>query len=119
MDLGEALWGDQKMGARRLHSLILGLSPDGAFAKALSPETAGWGTTEELLATVAELVDLGNRQFALSKSKKGSKAPKPINIKRPWEDVKQKKRAASPEEISELMGGAPLLRMPKEVNNAS
>lgn len=102
-----------------MHNLILGLSPSGAFAKEISPETAGWGTTEELLATIAELVDLGNRQVVMLNSKKGSKAPKPLNIKRPWEVKKEPKRAASADEISELMGGAPLVRVRKEVGDAS
>lgn len=105
------------MGARRLQSLILGLPPSSALAKEISPETSGWGTSEELLATVAELVDLGNRQFAMANSKKGSKAPKPIKITRPWEVKKAPKRVASADEISELMGGAPLLRAREGVND--
>lgn len=97
--------------------MILGLSPSSALAKEISPETSGWGTSEELLATVAELVDLGNRQFALANSKKGTKAPKPIKISRPWEVKPSSKRPASADEIGELMDGAPLLKMRKEVGD--
>lgn len=91
---------------RRLHSLISGLSPSGALAREMFPDTVGadWGNAEELLASVSELIDLGNRQFVLANSAKGTKAPKPIKITRPWE-VKKTKRIATPEEVAQLMGG--------------
>lgn len=96
---------------RRLHSLIYGLPPNGAFARDLHPDTVGadWGNAEELLATAIELIDLGNRQFIKANSKKGAKSPKPIKITRPWERKSEPKRTATLAEINELMGGAPIV----------
>lgn len=92
---------------RRLHSLISGLPPNSALAREINPEL-DWGITEELLATALELIDLGNRQFVMANSKKGTPAPKPIKISRPWES--KIKRSATPSEIGELMGGgAPIV----------
>lgn len=110
MVLSEAVWGEQAIGVRRLHSLISGLPPTSALARELYPDTVGadWGVTEELLATALELIDLGNRQFLMANSKSGTSAPKPIRITRPWES--STKRSATLSEIGELMGGkAPIV----------
>lgn len=81
------------------------------LARELHPDTLGadWGTTEELLATALELIDLGNRQFLMANTKKGTRAPQPIKIRRPWEKTRQAKRPATAAEITELMGGAPIV----------
>lgn len=53
---------------------------------------------------IAELIDLGNRNFFAANSKKGSRKPKPINIERPRksnepEPVKRKATLAEMEAI--------------------
>lgn len=89
-----------------MQSLIHGLPPDGSLGRAVNPDTAGsdWGITEELLATAIEIIDVGNRQFAIANSKKGSAAPKPAKIIRPWD--RKPKRKATLAEIQELMNGS-------------
>lgn len=42
-----------------------------------------WDTTAELLATLIEVVDLGNRWFFSAHTPTGTKVPDPIVIRRP------------------------------------
>lgn len=42
-----------------------------------------WSTTDELLATLIEVVDRGNRWYFAATAKKGTKVPDPIVIRRP------------------------------------
>lgn len=82
----------------------------------MHPQTVGadWGITQELIASLAELVDLNNRLFIVANSKKGARTPDRIIIKRPWEVLKDR-RKATPKEITELMGGGTLVpTSPKE-----
>lgn len=65
---------------------------------------AGWGPTQELLATIAELVDAGNRLFFSANSKKGTRLPRPIRIPRPSERRRRRKRNATGEELARMVG---------------
>ena len=99
------------MNVGKVEALINGLPKDSALARAVAPETEGsdWGNTEELLATLAELVDVGNRQFVAANTKKGARKPKPIKIRRPWDPTER--RRATAEETQELLGpGAAVVR---------
>lgn len=97
------------MGVRKLQSLIEGLPSDSALARDINPNTAGsdWGVAEELLALAVEVLDVGNRQFVIVNSKKGSPAPKPIKIPRPWD--RKEKRKATLAEVKELMRDVPVI----------
>lgn len=77
------LWGPNPAGVRRLVALVLWLPADGAFHRALNPEGWAWRSTEELLATLLELTDLGNRMYFQAHAKEGTLAPDPIEIRRP------------------------------------
>lgn len=77
------------------------------MARVLHPDSLGsdWGITEELLAKIIEIIDLGNRQFVMANVKKGTRIPDPIRIPRPGE-LKKSRRTASANEIVELLGGS-------------
>ena len=70
---------------RRLLALVQGLPPGGALDRAANPDTlgVGWGNQEELLAVIAELVDQGNRDFAVANARPGAGKRQPITIDRP------------------------------------
>lgn len=96
--------------------LISGLPPTGtAIARATGGDIPGWGNAEELLALIAELLDGGNRMFFSAHTKKGTTAPKPLEVRRPIahdqadDDVElveaPRKRQATSEEIKAFFGG--------------
>jgi hypothetical protein len=61
----------------------MGVGPGGALHRAYDPVAWHWTHTDELLATVAELLDLNNRlQVAKSAKRKGD-IPPPLEIIRP------------------------------------
>lgn len=100
------------MDVRRVEALINGLPTDSAYSRDANPTTVGsnWGHVEELLATVAQLIDLGNRQFAMANSKRGSRMPEGIKIRRPWE--RTIKRQATAAEVQALLGlDVPVVRL--------
>jgi hypothetical protein len=80
----------------------------------------GWSNTEELLAIACELIDQSNRLFFQANSKKGSKPPKPIEIRRPGRDDPSptsaetgRRRQATSEELRAFFGGAARYTGPK------
>jgi hypothetical protein len=90
------------MTARRYAALFYGLPPNRtATARHMDPESAGWSQESELLATVAELIDQGNRYFLSANVKKGTPLPRPISIRRPGDT--KKKRGTT---LGELLGKA-------------
>lgn len=69
---------------------------DSALARSLkSPAALGWGNAEALLALIAQLVDLGNRQFFGAHKKKGASTPPPLRITPPPEVVDQRGDSAA------------------------
>lgn len=78
------MWGSEPFGGRRLFSLVSKLPPESALAASLQGEAFGWRNSEELLALIAELLDLNNRLFVQANSKPGSPRPKPLEIPRPY-----------------------------------
>lgn len=102
MDLREACYGTSRIGVRRLRALIAGLPIGSALHRSLDPTGWAWGTTEELLAVLVEVVDLGNRQYVAFEAGR-NKVPKPIDIRRPWK-VEEPKRFASHAEIEAFFG---------------
>lgn len=73
----------------------------------------GWDYGEELLAAIVELLDTGNRLFFQAHTKKGTRPPKPIEIRRPWDPVPDKPKMATSEEIARFFGGVVKYTGPK------
>ena len=86
------------MGCRRLISLMKGLEEGSALGRSV---TKGWGYQEELLATIAEVVDHGNRNFLAANGVKRHELPRAIIIRRPNEPPKRK---ATKDELLEMFG---------------
>ena len=61
----------------------MGLGPGGALHRAFDPVAWHWTHTDELLATVAELLDLSNRIEAAKVAKNKGDIPAPLEIIRP------------------------------------
>lgn len=71
---------------RRLWALLTGLPPDGNLARAVGDRWPAQ-TTEELLATLCELVDFGNR---VSLKAWGGKPGQQIRVPRPGAGVTER-----------------------------
>lgn len=86
-------------------SLADGLPLDGAVARALAPDSVGvgWDAKTELLAVLAEQIDLNTRVLIMANSEKGSQAPRPIYIERPWKRVTPAQRQSTPAQIKAFM----------------
>lgn len=78
---------------------------DSATFVALGRVAPGWGTAEELLAVIAEVIDAGNRTFLLAHSKRGTPQPRPIQITRPAH-LRPERRPATSDELREMFGTA-------------
>jgi hypothetical protein len=101
IDLREALYGDNPIGGRRLTALINGLSPSSLTALK-NGGTGGqvWGNTEELLATLCELVDRMNYMYHQIHFKPPH--PQHLEIPRPYERVPAPVKAAGANVTEEL-----------------
>ena len=86
LDLRDSLWGEKKIGTRRLCALVLGVSPRGAIARALTTRGADWSTIEELLAVLVEQTDFANRLFVQANAQ-DAKIWDPIKINRPTRSI--------------------------------
>ena len=95
-DLPAALWGPAPISARRAAVLVHALPDDSATARAAT-EHPHWRQIDELLATIAELVDVNNRAFIKVYSDPHSPQPEPIKIRRPWERPPERATATSEE----------------------
>lgn len=96
IDLPAAMWGPTPLSARRVGSLVRGLPPDSALSRKLDAHP-GWGNVEELLATIAELTDIGNR--ALIGVHTGQMPPETIAIRRPWATAAEKPAMATSQQM--------------------
>lgn len=90
IDLREALWGSRPIGVRRLLSLVNGLPVRGSVHRDLNSDGRDWSSIEELLATVIELLDFGNRMRFAANVKQGTKIWEPIEVRRPYDTDKLK-----------------------------
>jgi hypothetical protein len=73
---------------------------ESAFARALDPAGADWGTTEELLALLIEVTDHSNR---LTHAGWGQQQPAPLRIPRPTDPPKAKAEPGATERY--FLGG--------------
>lgn len=109
VDLRDALWGPRPVGVRRLLSLINGLPLRGAVHREAATDGRDWGTVEELLATVVELLDFGNRIRFASGARQGTKIWDPIEVRRPYDAEKkapEPPKKASMAELARAFGDA-------------
>lgn len=67
-----------------------------------------WDTIAELLATLIEVVDFGNRMYFQANTAEGTECPDPIVIPRPGTDTASppEPRQATASEMREFFGGA-------------
>lgn len=70
-----------------------GLPSGGAFHRALDPHGWNWSNTEELLASLIELADVGNLMYFRAHVPAGTRAPDPVHVRRPWQTVETPKPA--------------------------
>lgn len=73
----------------------------------------GWGYKEELLAAIAELVDVGNRYFFNAHKRKGVRSPEPVRIKRPGLSRRPRRRATR-DDIKRIFTGGTIIVAEKE-----
>jgi hypothetical protein len=92
---------------------VLGLPPEGNIGRIIGdPRATGWSTTDELLAGVIELLDVGNRLYFRAHTKRGTQQPKPIKVPRPessageTDAVTPRKRQATSAELRQFFGGS-------------
>lgn len=71
-----------------VYNLLVGLGPESALNRKNNP-SYWWGVQEELMATIAELIDRHEIHYVMANSKDG-KGPKPISIPRPYKDGEEK-----------------------------
>lgn len=89
LDLRDAIWGENAMGARRFMALVQWLPKDAAFFRAQNPSWE-WDQDTELLAELIEVMDVGNRMYYEANTDKTAKQMKPVKIQRPWDTPKEK-----------------------------
>lgn len=118
LDLPAAVWGDPPMSARRLATLTAELPPDSATARAAGGVPAGWGTAEELLATLVEVTHAGNAMFHRVHSEKGARPMEPVRIPRPYDAGNgaarpQPRKATSAEMVAFFKGAGAAVKGPR------
>ena len=69
---------------------------------AFNQDAIRWGNVEELLATLIETVDMGNRMFYRAHQKPGARSLPPLRVPRPRDRAKEKRQATTAEIIEAL-----------------
>ncbi len=107
-DLRAALWGPTPIGVRRLAVLVRGLPTRSAFAREVESDGQEWGATEELLATLVELVDMNNRLLYATAPLKHKRMWDPLRIPRPYAAMmaRNKKKQSTQSEVISFLKGA-------------
>jgi hypothetical protein len=89
------------LSARRLNVLLRGLSKESALFRSVNPALAMWDQKDELLASIAELIDANTRTFIRAHSDKSDPQPKPLKITRPHR-AKEDRRGTSMQELQQM-----------------
>ena len=106
LDLASCLYSPdpaKRVGPRKLRSFINGLSPRSQFIRTAVANGQDWGSAEELLASLIEQVDLGNRLFFMANAKKGTTPWKALHIPRP---TVAKRKPSSKTELMRFFGAS-------------
>jgi hypothetical protein len=107
LDLRMVLWGPEPIGVRRVYALVSGLPLDGTAARSLLYGGRAWSNTDELLATLVEMLDFNNRMTFAANVKKGTRIWEPVEINRPSQpksEEPQKREQATPAQMFEAFG---------------
>lgn len=89
---------------RRVLALVRWLPPGSALHRSAFPDTWAWTSEHELLAAIAELIDLNTRTFVRAHTKKGAKQPKPVRIVRPKPREDAPRKPATAQEMRDFFG---------------
>lgn len=94
IDLRDALWGENPVGVRRLNALVSALPADSATVRSVDPND-GWSQEDELLASIFDVVGMGNHLFlsANVQEKDRKLLPKPARFPRPWDEDEEEVKA--------------------------
>jgi len=102
IDLREALYGEDRVGGRRLTALINGLSPDSATMRKVNSGGRQWGGTEEMLAVLCELTDLSNRMYFAAHFE--GEVWEALEIPRPYVEKAAESPLSDPEDLQRFFG---------------
>lgn len=102
LDLRQVLWGPMRYGVRRIRSLVSGLPHDSAVTRASLYGGQAWSNGDELLATLIEMTDHGNRMYFGAHTKKGTQVWDPVEINRPWKEAAEERRPRRKATVSEM-----------------
>ena len=95
---GVSLW--------RLAALVLNLPPDSAVARRHATDTDRWTVTDELLATIAEVVDVAGLRVLRALTTKKTRMPKAITIPRPYLEARREVLSMSDPRVRAFFGAA-------------
>lgn len=104
---------------RRLAALILHLPPESATSRRHQTDADHWTTTDELLATLIEIVDATSLRLARLWTKKGTTLPKPVSIPRPYEPSRPPVMSMSDPRVRQFFGGVVRYSPPKDDSTRS
>jgi len=106
LDLRQVCWGPGALGVRRIRALVRGLPIDGVTVRETELHGKPWSITDELLATLIELIDHGNRMYYSAHAKNPSGVWKPLKITRPIEEEDQppERKISTVEDIKRFFG---------------
>jgi len=110
LDFRDSLYGEHKIGVRRLSTLIENLTLESATMRKAITGGRSWTSTDELLALLCELTDQSNRMYHTVHFQE--KTWDPLQIPRPYEQVakeekKQRDRTPTPkDELVSFFGKA-------------
>jgi len=96
LDLRESLWGPKPLGVRRLLSLVGGLPRTSALTRSVNDN---WTQEDELLATVVDIIGVGNHMFLQANTKEGTNIGNPVHYPRPWEDSTGTRAQSDPDDV--------------------
>lgn len=107
IDLRAALYGDGRIGLRRIVRLVEHLPPGSATWIAAHGQVALWETTHELLALLIEVVHHQTRMIA--KAFGGRDIGEPLRLPRPYEpttpdEAQRVQRLESVEDVAGFLG---------------
>jgi hypothetical protein len=74
----------------------------------MDPEGWNWTNTDELLASLIEVTDMGNRLYLAVHKKPHTPDPKPVEVPRPGQAARRRepepRKTSTPAEVKRFMG---------------
>lgn len=110
-------FGDSPISLRRFAALVNGLPPSSALHRSRNPHTAGrgWMAEHELLATLIDVVQVGNHMYLRAHSKKSAQLPEFVRMPRPDDGIRMLDKEARRDALKAKMAdrGIPIRRRRK------